>query len=179
MGTGILNRVFALPAFFTIGTFGCRFLLLVIFPFLAVTLLWTGLSFFICEIDAERNRLGNCTARTAMITTGMYLYEVFYSPGMGPVSFSYSAVVFPIQVSTPTSFHRVQALLHSLAREQIRDVGMASATAVLWGFNFILSFSWLPVVEAFQPQGAFGWYAAWCVILWCLGKFSCSIPDFN
>lgn len=45
---------------------------------------------------------------------------------------------------------------------------MASATAVLWAFNFILSFSWPPLVAAFQPQGAFGWYAAWCVILWVL-----------
>lgn len=147
MGTGILNWVFALPAFFTIDTFGRRFLLLVTFPFLAITLLWTGMSFFIGETDAEGNCIGNCTTRTAMITTGMYLYEVFYSPGMGPVPFSYSAEVFPIQV---------------------RDIGMASATAVLWLFNFILSFSWPPLVAAFQPQGAFGWYAAWCVILWVL-----------
>lgn len=99
MGTGILNWVFALPAFFTIDTFGRRFLLLITFPFLAVTLLWTGLSFFIGETDSDGNCVGNCTARTAMITTGIYLYEVFYSPGMGPVPFSYSAEVFPIQVS--------------------------------------------------------------------------------
>ncbi|KAF9694492.1 hypothetical protein EKO04_007324 [Ascochyta lentis] len=147
MGTGILNWIFALPAFFTIDTFGRRFLLLVTFPFLAITLLWTGMSFFIGETDANDNCTSNCTTRTAMITTGMYLYEVFYSPGMGPVPFSYSAEVFPIQV---------------------RDVGMASATAVLWAFNFILSFSWPPLVEAFQPQGAFAWYAAWCIILWVL-----------
>ncbi|KAI7341120.1 putative MFS myo-inositol transporter [Hortaea werneckii] len=147
MGTGILNWVFALPAFFTIDTFGRRFLLLVTFPFLCITLLWTGMSFFIGTTNANGECETNCTARTAMITTGMYLYEVFYSPGMGPVPFSYSAEVFPIQV---------------------RDVGMASATAVLWGFNFILSFSWPPLVEAFTPQGAFGWYAAWCAILWCL-----------
>lgn len=83
MGTGILNWVFALPAFFTIDTFGRRLLLLVTFPFLAITLLWTGMSFFICETDAEGNCIGNCTTRTAMITTGMYLYEVFYSPGHG------------------------------------------------------------------------------------------------
>ncbi|KAJ5484705.1 hypothetical protein N7539_004693 [Penicillium diatomitis] len=138
MGTGILNWVFALPAFFTIDTFGRRFLLLVTFPFLCITLLWTGMSFFLPE---------NTTSRTAMITTGMYLYEVFYSPGMGPVPFSYSAESFPIQV---------------------RDVGMASATAVLWAFNFILSFTWPALVKAFQPQGAFGWYAAWCAVLWLL-----------
>lgn len=99
MGTGILNWVFALPAFFTIDTFGRRFLLLVTFPFLCLMLLWTGMSFFIGETDADGNCVGNCNARTAMITTGMYLYEVFYSPGMGPVPFSYSAEVFPIQVS--------------------------------------------------------------------------------
>lgn len=90
MGTGILNWIFALPAFFTIDTFGRRFLLLVTFPFLCITLLWTGMSFFLPL---------HTTKRTAMITTGMYLYEVFYSPGMGPVPFSYSAESFPIQVS--------------------------------------------------------------------------------
>lgn len=47
---------------------------------------------------------------------------------------------------------------------------MASATAVLWLFNFVLSFSWPPLVAAFTPAGAFGWYAAWCAALWFLGK---------
>ena len=82
-----------------------------------------------------------------MITAGMYLFEVFYSPGMGPVPFSYSAEAFPIQV---------------------RDVGMAFATATTWCFNFILALTWPLLVQAFQPQGAFGFYAAWCIILWVL-----------
>lgn len=146
MGTGILNWVFALPAFFTIDTFGRRNLLLTTFPFLAITLLWTGMSFFIdppppgSEISTSKTRLG-------MITTGMYLFEVFYSPGMGPVPFSYSAESFPMHV---------------------RDVGMSFATATTWCFNFILSFTWPRLVSAFTNQGAFGWYAAWCVILWFL-----------
>jgi MFS family permease len=105
MGTGILNWVFALPAFFTIDTYGRRPLLLITYPFLCICLLWTGLSFFIDPANP-----GSIT-RTAMITTGMYLFEVFYSPGMGPVPFSYSAEAFPIQV---------------------RDVGMAFATATTW-----------------------------------------------
>lgn len=53
---------------------------------------------------------------------------------------------------------------------QVRDVGMASATSVLWAFNFILSFTWPALVDSFKPQGAFGWYAAWCGILWLLSK---------
>ncbi|KUM55731.1 hypothetical protein ACN42_g11511 [Penicillium freii] len=141
MGTGILNWVFALPAFFTIDTWGRRNLLLFTFPFLAITLLWTGFSFWIEE--------GNKTSkkRVAMVTTGMYLFEVFYSPGEGPVPFAYSAECFPLQV---------------------RDVGMSWATATTWCFNFILSFTWPNLVDSFKPQGAFGWYAAWCIIGWFL-----------
>ncbi|KAF2231111.1 hypothetical protein EV356DRAFT_490827 [Viridothelium virens] len=146
MGTGILNWVFALPAFFTIDTFGRRNLLLLTFPFLCIFLLWTGMSFFIPENkDPVTGKVQ--TARIAMVTTGMYLYECFYSPGMGPVPFSYSAEAFPMHV---------------------RDVGMSWATSTTWCFNFILSFTWPHLLTAFKPQGAFGWYAAWCLILWVL-----------
>ena len=146
MGTGILNWVFALPAFFTIDTFGRRNLLLVTFPFLAIFLFWTGFSFWLdppppgSEISTSKRRLG-------MITTGMYLYECFYSPGMGPVPFSYSAEAFPLHV---------------------REVGMSWATATTWCYNFILSFTWPLLQTAFTSQGAFGWYGGWCIILWVL-----------
>lgn len=146
MGTGILNWVFALPAFFTIDTFGRRPLLLITFPFLALTLLWTGLSFLI-DPPLPGQTISKSKARLGMIATGMYLFECFYSPGMGPVPFSYSAEAFPMQV---------------------RDVGMSWATATTWCFNFILSFTWPRLVSAFTSAGAFGWYAAWCVILWFL-----------
>ncbi|KAJ5294535.1 hypothetical protein N7508_009356 [Penicillium antarcticum] len=92
MGTGILNWVFALPAFFTIDTWGRRNLLLFTFPFLAIFLLWSGFSFWI-EADNDSSK-----ARVAMVTTGMYLFEVFYSPGEGPVPFTYSAEAFPLHV---------------------------------------------------------------------------------
>jgi hypothetical protein len=68
-----------------------------------------------------------------------------YSPGEGPVPFTYSAEAFPLH---------------------LRDVGMSFATAVCWGFNFILSLTWPALVEAFSPQGAFGWYAAWNFFGW-------------
>ncbi|KAE8160082.1 hypothetical protein BDV40DRAFT_290397 [Aspergillus tamarii] len=141
MGTGILNWVFALPAFFTIDTWGRRNLLLFTFPFLAICLFWAGFSFWIEEgIKYSRKRV-------AMVTTGMYLFEVFYSPGEGPVPFTYSAEAFPLHV---------------------REVGMSWATATTWCFNFILSFTWPSLLRAFQPQGAFSWYAAWCLIGWVL-----------
>ena len=101
MGTGILNWVFALPAVFTIDRWGRRNLLLFTFPFLCGCLLWTGFSFW---------AKGKQT-KVALVTTGMYLFEVFYSPGEGPVPFTYSAECFPIHV---------------------RDVGMSWATATTY-----------------------------------------------
>ncbi|KAL1971067.1 hypothetical protein VTN77DRAFT_18 [Rasamsonia byssochlamydoides] len=141
MGTGILNWLFALPAFFTIDTFGRRNLLLTTFPWLAITLFWTGFSFWI-QPDNPTSR-----KRVAMVTTGMYLFEVFYSPGEGPVPFTYSAEAFPLHV---------------------REVGMSWATATTWCFNFILSFTWPSLLRSFKPQGAFGWYAGWCIVGWFL-----------
>ncbi|KAI9737636.1 MAG: hypothetical protein M1818_005640 [Claussenomyces sp. TS43310] len=141
MGTGILNWVFAIPAFFTIDTWGRRNLLLFTFPFLAIFLFWTGFSFWIQPDIADSK------ARVGMVTTGMYLFEVFYSPGEGPVPFTYSAEAFPLHV---------------------REVGMSWATATTWCFNFILSFTWPHLLTAFKPQGAFGWYAAWCLVGWFL-----------
>ena len=140
MGTGILNWVFAIPALFTIDIWGRRNLLLFTFPFLSIFLLWTGFSFW---FTGKKTEVG-------MVTTGMYLFEVFYSPGEGPVPFTYSAECFPVHV---------------------RDVGMSWATATTWCFNFILSFTWPHLLSAFKPQGAFGWYGAWCLILWFLILF--------
>lgn len=138
MGTGILNFVFAIPAFLTIDTFGRRNLLLFTFPFLSIFLFWTGFSFW---LNPEKPK------RIGMVTAGMYLFEVFYSPGMGPVPFTYSAEAFPLH---------------------IREIGMSFATATTWCFNFILSFTWPSLLTAFKPQGAFAWYATWCLILWVL-----------
>ncbi|CAI0642569.1 unnamed protein product [Colletotrichum noveboracense] len=130
MGMGLINWLFALPAFYTIDTFGRRNLLLVTFPLMSLSLIFTGFSFYIPE----------GTAKLACIATGIYVFAAVYSPGAGPVPFTYCAEAFPLH---------------------IRDIGMSSATAVTWGFNFIISFSWPSMSKAFTPTGAFLWYACW------------------
>ncbi|KAK1146773.1 hypothetical protein N8T08_002534 [Aspergillus melleus] len=142
LGCGITNWIFALPAVYTIDTFGRRNLLLTTFPLMSLFLLFTGFSFYIPESSQ--------TARTACVATGIYLYMIVYSPGEGPVPFTYSAEAFPLY---------------------IRDVGMSFATATTWGFNFIVSLTWLPLRDAFTPQGAFGWYAAWNFFGWVFCYF--------
>ncbi|RAK96051.1 uncharacterized protein BO80DRAFT_449648 [Aspergillus ibericus CBS 121593] len=81
------------------------------------------------------------TSRTACVATGIYLFMVVYSPGEGPVPFTYSAEAFPLY---------------------IRDVGKPFATATTWGFNFIVSLT---------PQGTSGWYAPWNIFGWIFCYF--------
>lgn len=135
-GFGMINFLFAIPAFYTIDTFGRRNLLLTTFPLMAIFLLMAGFGFW---IPFDTNPHG----RLACITIGIYLFACVYSSGEGPVPFTYSAEAFPLY---------------------IRDIGMGFATSTCWFFNFILAFSWPRMKNAFKPQGAFGWYAAWNII---------------
>lgn len=132
-GFGLINWLFAFPAVYTIDTFGRRNLLLTTFPLMAIFLLLSGFSFFIPE--------GN--GRLAVVALGIYLFGMAYSPGEGPVPFTYSAEAYPLSV---------------------RDIGMSWATSVLWFFNFVVAITFPRLLGAFTPQGAFGWYAGWNVI---------------
>ncbi|GAA5876468.1 hypothetical protein JCM3774_003785 [Rhodotorula dairenensis] len=134
LGFGALNWIMALPAVWTIDTFGRRNLLLTTFPLMSLFLLMTGFAFWIPE---------SSKAHIGIIALGIYLHCCAYSPGEGPVPFTYSAEAFPLYV---------------------RDVGMSYATAVTWLFNFIVALTFPRLLSAFKPQGAFGWYAGWNAI---------------
>lgn len=133
LGFGIINFLFAIPAMYTIDTFGRRNLLLATFPLMSIFLFFTGFSFWIKDHDAH----------IACIALGIYLFAMVYSPGEGPVPFTYSAEAYPLY---------------------IRSEGMSLATATTWFFNFILSITFPSLLAAWHPQGAFGWYAGWNIV---------------
>ncbi|CAF1277668.1 unnamed protein product [Didymodactylos carnosus] len=137
LGAGILNFLFALPAIKIIDTWGRRPLLLWTFPIMSISLFFTGFCFW---IESQDVRLG-------LIALGIYLFIIVYSPGEGPVPFTYAAEAFPLY---------------------IRDFGMSAAVAITWGFSFLLSVCWPSMLVTFKPQGAFSWYAAWCLIGWVM-----------
>ncbi|CAI7597749.1 unnamed protein product [Penicillium pancosmium] len=138
-GWGVINWLFAIPAVYTIDTFGRRNLLLTTFPLMALAMFFTGFSFWIPETSHA--------ARTGCIALGTYLFGVVYSPGEGPVPFTYSAEAYPLYV---------------------RSYGMALATATTWFFNFVLGVTWPSLRNAFTAQGGFAWYAGWCIVGWWL-----------
>lgn len=129
-GFGLVNFVFAWPAVWTIDTWGRRALLLFTFPQMAWTLLAAGLCFIIPQ--ESRAHLG-------MIAFFIFLFAAFYSPGEGPVPFTYSAEVFPLS-------HR--------------EVGMAWAVATCLFWAAVLSITFPRLLRAFHPVGAFCFYAA-------------------
>jgi len=127
-GFGLVNFLFAWPAVWTIDTFGRRGLLLFTFPNMFWTLLTAGMCYYIPKDN---------DAHLGLVTFFVCLFGAFYSPGEGPVPFTYSAKVFPLS-------HR--------------EVGMswAMATNNFWAVVFSLT---LPrMLKAMKPQGAFGFY---------------------
>lgn len=136
-GFGLINFVFAWPAVWTIDTYGRRTLLLFTFPNMCWTLLCAGFCFWV----------PGKTAHLGSIALFVYLFDAFYSPGEGPVPFTYSAEVFPLS-------HR--------------EVGMAWAVATNNFWASILSLTFPYMLRAFTAQGAFGFYAGLNIIAFVL-----------
>ncbi|KAL2144384.1 hypothetical protein VTI28DRAFT_9208 [Corynascus sepedonium] len=133
-GFGLINWLFAFPAFWTIDTFGRRSLLLFTFPNMAWTLLAAGLFTLLPEKSTER---------AATVALFVYLFAMFYSPGEGPVPFTYSAEVFPLS-------HREIGM------------GFAVATCLFWAAVLGMTFPFL--LDRAGVVGAFGVYAGFNVV---------------
>ncbi|KAI8935650.1 hypothetical protein NX059_007176 [Plenodomus lindquistii] len=138
MGFGLVNFVFAFPALWTIDTFGRRTLLLFTFPQMAWTLLAAGLCYLIPQ---------SSSAHLGLVALFVYLFGAWYSPGEGPVPFTYSAEVFPLS-------HR--------------EVGMSWAVATCLFWAAVLSITFPRMLSAMTPTGAFGFYAGLNLIALCL-----------
>lgn len=128
-GFGLVNFVFAWPAVWTIDTFGRRNLLIFTFPNMFWTLLAAGFSYYIPKEN---------TAHLGLIAFFVYLFGAFYSPGEGPVPFTYSAEVFPLS-------HR--------------EVGMSWAVATNNFWAAVLSLTLPRMLKVLKPTGVFGFYA--------------------
>lgn len=100
---------------------------------------WTLLAAGLCTlISAEHNEV-----RTGLVSLFVFLFGAFYSPGEGPVPFTYSAEVYPLS-------HRETGM------------GFAVATCLFWAAVLGTSFPFL--LERLQTVGAFGLYAGFNVV---------------
>jgi hypothetical protein len=112
-GIGLTNVIFAVPTYFLIDKRGRKWLLMVTIPFLACFLAVAARSFKIPD--------AHMGSKKALITVFTYLFTAAYSLGVGPVPFTYSAEIFPLEQ---------------------RIVGMSLAVCVnLLGFGLLILFA--------------------------------------
>jgi sugar porter (SP) family MFS transporter len=133
-GFGLVNFIFAWPAIWTIDTFGRRSLLLFTFPQMAWSLLAAGL----CTLVP-----GTHGAHLGLVAFFIYVFAAFYSPGEGPVPFTYSAEVFPLS-------HR--------------EVGMAWAVATCLFWASVLSITFPKILDSLNVIGSFCLYAGFNMV---------------
>jgi len=124
---GFVNMVSTPIVFFTIDRYGRRTLQLITFPVMFLMLLMVLFSFY-----------GDRKVNLAFFIIGVIFFIVAYSPGAGPVPWTFCAEVFPTYV---------------------RAAGTLVTTFFVNAFNFALSFSWPSMDAAWGPQGSFGFYA--------------------
>lgn len=129
LGFGAVNWIFAIPAIFTIDTFGRRSLLLFTFPNMAWSLLAAAMCFLIPNVGKQR---------IAGVATFIYIFAAFYSVGEGPVPFAYSAEVFPLAQ---------------------REQGMAWAVTMCLFWAAVLSISLPRMLQVLGAIGVFCFYA--------------------
>jgi len=86
-GFAAITFVFAIPAWYTIDTFGRRTLLLWAFPFMAICLFVTG-GVYGLPVDSG--------ARLPLIVTFVYIFVALYGPSIGPTPAVLAGEVFPL-----------------------------------------------------------------------------------
>jgi len=121
---GFVNMAATVIVYFTIDRYGRRTLQLVTFPVMFLMLLMVLFSFY-----------GDKKVNLAFFIIGVVFFIIAYSPGAGPVPWTFCAEVFPTYV---------------------RAAGTTITTWFVNAFNFALSFSWPSMKAAWGPQGGFG-----------------------
>lgn len=133
-GFGLVNFLFAFPAIWTIDTFGRRSLLLFTFPQMAWCLFAAGL----CTLIPEES-----TVRLGLVIFFVYLFAAFYSPGEGPVPYTYCAEVFPLS-------HR--------------EIGMAWSVATCLGWAAVVSITFPLMLARMGSIGVFLFYSGFNIV---------------
>ncbi|KAK2756767.1 hypothetical protein FQN54_005213 [Arachnomyces sp. PD_36] len=83
-GVGLANFLFGLPAYWLIEKWGRRTLLLLSIPGMCISLLACGAAFY---IEDSGTRIG-------IVVFFLFVFTMFYSPGVGPVPFAMSSEIF-------------------------------------------------------------------------------------
>lgn len=119
---------------------------------------WTLLAAGLCNLIPKSS-----SAHLGLIALFVYLFDAFYSPGEGPVPFTYSAEVFPLShrevgMSWAVVTNNFWATVVSLTfPRQLKAFGITGAFGFYAGMNalaFVMIFLWMPETKQRSLEGA-------------------------
>ena len=127
---GAVNVIFTVVSILLIDRIGRRPLYFIGLVGMIVALFFMGLSFFLEESLGDSLKY--------FTVASMFLYIIFFAISLGPLGWLIISEVFPLKV---------------------RGVGMSMGSLSNWLFNGIVAFTFLKLVNALSPAGAFWLYA--------------------
>lgn len=128
---------------------GRRRILLLTMPFMGLSLILAAIAFHWIPVNHDLTLKAGVSVGVPakLVLVCMVIYVGFYSSGMGNTAWL-SSEFFPME---------------------IRAMGTMMLTMTCWGSNVIVASTFLTQMENTTPSGAFGFYAAICI----LGCFPC------
>lgn len=123
-----------------VDRFGRRRMLLLTLPVEALCLYWLG---GVLHVSDKTLRLG-------LSLTAQYVYVLFFSWGIGPISWTLVAEVFPLNT---------------------RSLGTSYAMSLNWILDFVLSMTWPKMAESMTVSGGLYFYASWNIVLFFFTYF--------
>lgn len=144
--------IFAIPAVYTMDTYGRRNLLLLTFPQMAWCLLAAGFCFLMPESNS---------ARVPLIAFFVYLFIAFYGPGKSIIR----PFAEPELMNTATGIGPIPSIYFSESFPlSHREIGAAFSICVNNSVGSALSLTFPSLLARVTPTGAFGFYAGLNVV---------------
>ncbi|KAL1869739.1 hypothetical protein Plec18167_007663 [Paecilomyces lecythidis] len=143
---GGANFIFGFINFASIDRFGRRIVLLITVLGMCLSLVVAAIAFHWIPVSSDLSAVqttGISWAGILLLVT-IVLYVAFFAAGVAPVAWV-GTEFLPLEV---------------------RALGTMLNTVTCWGCNIIISSTFLSMMKAMTPSGAFGFYAGICFVGW-------------
>lgn len=142
---GATNFIFGFACFFSLDKYGRRIVLLITVMGMSLSLVIAAVAFHWIPVgkDLVLETQGINWAGILLLITIIF-YVGFFAAGVAPVAWV-GTELLPIEV---------------------RALGTMINTLTCWGCNIIISSTFLSMMKAMTPSGAFGFYASVCFVGW-------------
>jgi sugar porter (SP) family MFS transporter len=131
VGVGVINVAMTVVALRLLDNLGRRPLLMIGVSGMVVSLFALGLAFEVSD--------GGSTAASALAIVSLMVYVASFAISLGPIFWLLNAEIYPLSV---------------------RSKAAGLGTMANWTFNFIVSLTFLLLIEALGKSGAFWFYGA-------------------